>query len=75
MNKKLNQLLPKPLGRRRAIKADHQAIASALERLDDRTLGNAVLPEIAKAAKGERRHGNQPRWGDSSQVLEPVYDL
>lgn len=65
-------MLLKPLGRRRAIKADRQAIATALERLDDRTLGNAVLPEIARAAKDERRLGNQPSWRDPTQVLKQL---
>lgn len=68
MNKKIDYYLLKPLDRRRALMADQKAIASALERLDDRTLGNAVLPVIAKSAKALRRNGRQGLLKDPAYI-------
>jgi hypothetical protein len=50
--------------------ADQKAIVSALERLDDRTLGNAVLPEIAKATQEVR--GSQGSLNDPAYIKKQV---
>jgi len=67
MDKKIFQSLLRPIDRRRTLGANQKAIASALERLDERTLGNAVLPLAAKSAKALR--GN----GTGTSLQEPAY--
>jgi hypothetical protein len=72
MKKNIDHYLLRPLDRRRTLMADQKAIVSALKRLDDRTLGNAVLPVIAKAAKGVRRNGSQGSLKDPAYIKKQV---
>src|SRR5271157_2253990 len=72
MKKNIDHYLLRPLDRRRMLISDQKAIVSALERLDDRTLGNAVLPIIAKDAKEVRQNGSQGRWKDPAYIKKQV---
>jgi len=72
MKRNIENHLLKPLDRRRTLIANQKAIASALERLDDKALGNAVLPVIAKSAKASRQNGNQGLWKDPAYIKKQV---
>jgi predicted ATPase len=64
MKKNIDHHLLRPLDRRRTLTADRKAILRALEQLDDRTLGRAVLPGISKVVENARRSGSQELWKD-----------
>ena len=72
MKKNIDHYLLRPLDRRRTLMANQKAIVSALERLDDRTLGNAVLPVIAKSAKALRRNRSQGSLKDPAYIKKQV---
>lgn len=72
MKKNIDHYLLRPLDRRRTLMANQRAVVSALERLDDRTLGNAVLPAIAKSAKALRGNGSQRSLKDPAYIREQV---
>ena len=72
MKKNIGHYLLKPLDRRKTLIADQKAIVRALEQLDDRTLGSAVLPGISKVVEDARRSGSQELWKDPSFARKQV---
>lgn len=72
MKKNIDHYLLRPLDRRRTLMADQKAIVRALEQLDDRVLGSAVLPGISKVVENVRRSGSQGLWKDPEFVRKQV---
>ncbi len=68
MDNRVRRSLLKPLSRRRQRIADQNAIVTALGRLDERALGEEILPEILakfSAIRGGRRLGS---WKDPEEA-------
>lgn len=68
----IKHYLLRPLDRRKTLIANQKAIVRALERLDDRAFGNAVLPVAAKSAKSSRKDGGQGFYKNPAYIQEQV---
>ncbi len=69
---KIKHYLLRPLGRRKTLIANQKAIVSALEQLDDRALGNAVLPAATKSANSSRKDRGQGFYKNPGYVQKQV---
>jgi hypothetical protein len=72
MKKNIDHHLLRPLDRRRTLTADRKAILRALEQLDDKTLGSAVLPSISKVVENARLSDSQGFWKDPAYARKQV---
>lgn len=72
MDKRIKQHFSKPLHRRKSLRADQRAISTALERIDDRVLGNAVLPDLARSAKDAGQDLGEGWWKTPAYVSRMV---
>ncbi len=72
MKTSVDRYLLKPLRKRKSLAADRKAIAKALDRLDDRILGTAVLRNISKAAKVARDNGGADSWKDPEVIRTQI---
>jgi hypothetical protein len=74
MDKKLRQVLLKPLARRRRPASERKVLIAALERLDDRGLGEEILSQlhsVISEARSLRKPGawKDPKWVERSVAL------
>lgn len=69
---RIKRHLLRPLNRRKTLIANQKVIVEALERLDDRALGNAVLPMAVKSAKSSRDVKVQGIYKDPVYVQRQV---
>jgi len=72
VDRELRRHLLKPLNRRRRHFANHKALVAALERLDQRALGESLLPEVRELISKEQDERRARRWKDSESVQKSV---
>lgn len=68
----VDRFLLRPLRKRTSLAADQKAVAKALDRLDDRALGTAVLRNSSKAAKAARDNAGAESWRDPEVVRTQI---
>jgi hypothetical protein len=72
MDKQIRRALLKPLGRRQHRIADRKAVVTALERLDERAIGEHDLPEIVASISASRGDRSPVSWKDPEAVRRSV---
>jgi len=68
IDKEVRRILLKPMIRRRTKVSDDKKMAAALDRLDNRVLGESLLAEIPEIKSGLRRGKDPNNWKDPDAV-------
>ncbi|HTG31990.1 MAG TPA: hypothetical protein VLB76_03590 [Thermoanaerobaculia bacterium] len=71
MDKKLRRFLLKPLARRHSA-SDRKALVAALERLDNRSLGEDILAQLQDLLSEMRNDRKESRWKNLDYVTKSV---